>query len=153
MVTTMGLFHSNFSPAKENFSRSPEGVWTNRPASPTQGEARSGPQRHNRFRLAGTESLTAGTEKSLSLTKFYTLKDKPGTILACKLTPWFCCMTIPKIRQSNGSQTLNLQTTINLFHCYYASLYRESGTLSLGTLDNFVKDLPPNPLPSLLAPH
>lgn len=76
-------------------------------------------------RLALNLSLTTQAEKCIcwSRHKYYTMGDKPTTMLARKLVPRILTSTLPKLRLPTRHPTQNPKTIIQEFHKFYTKLY------------------------------
>lgn len=71
-------------------------------------------------------------------------------MLANKLSPRFKSKTLPKIRQADGSFTLNPQRMMEVFHNFYSKLYAFDNGFASDKLEKFLDNLN---LPTLKKEH
>lgn len=103
-------------------------------------------------RVALNISLTTKAEKSIrwSGNRYYTLGDKPHTLLAHKLSPRQFSSALPKLKLRSGQQSQNPRLIVNKFFSFYTRLYSQPQPLRLPLVAEYFRDLP---LPTLSSTH
>lgn len=88
--------------------------------------------------------LTKRAEKQLRWTnhKFFTWRDRPGSLLARKLTPRHTHMALTKIRLSGGHLSQDPQKILGEFHKFYADLYGSPRDAAPSSIREFLGNLP-----------
>lgn len=103
-------------------------------------------------RLELSLCLTTRAEKHLRWTKakFYHQADRPGKLLARKLTPSNLVTSVPKIRRPDGILTQNPVAVLGEFQKLNQKLYQGPSPSGPQDFDSFVSNLP---IPSLSEAH
>lgn len=103
-------------------------------------------------RLALNLCLTTQAEKHISWSKhkYYTMGDKPTTMLARKLVPRPYTPTLPKFRLPTGHPTQNPELILKAFHNFYSRLYSPLTKYEPPKAEMFFRDIQ---LPKLTQAH
>ena len=103
-------------------------------------------------RTALNLALTVRADEAMKWTgaRFYRLKDRIGPMLANKLSPRFRSRILPKIRQADGSFTLNPRRIMTAFQNFYSKLYAFDGDYASDKVEKFLDGLD---LPKLTETH